>query len=282
MQTRTVLCLGPHGFHTLAYHLWGDPQADRVLVCAHGLTRTGRDFDALASHLAEFYRVACPDFPGRGGSEWLVHPEDYAYPLYLSDMAALLAHLDTRQVDWVGTSMGGLVGMMLAAQPGTPIRHLVLNDVGPLIPKEALARIAAYVGMAPRFATLAEAEAHLRQVHEPFGPLTDAQWHNLSVHSVRQLDDGSYTLHYDPGIAVPVREAPLEDISLWPVWEAVACPVLVLRGQDSDILPRAVAEEMLHRGPPCQLVEFPGIGHAPALLADDQIETVRDWLLRTP
>ncbi len=170
----------------MAYAEWGAAEAARVVLCVHGLTRSGRDFDRLAAALAASgCRVVCPDVVGRGSSDWLEDPAGYAYPQYLADMTALIARLDVEAVDWVGTSMGGLIGMMLAAQPGTPIRRLVINDIGPFIPKAALARIGDYLGQDQSFADLEAAEAHLRTVHAPFGPLTDAQWEHLTLHSVR-------------------------------------------------------------------------------------------------
>lgn len=277
-MTRTLRGLGPHGFHRVAYHEWGDPGNPRVVVCAHGLTRNGRDFDALAAALADRYRVACPDLPGRGLSEWLPRPGDYTYPVYLGDMVALFARLGGETVDWVGTSMGGLVGMMLAAQPGTPIRRLVLNDVGPFLPKAALERIGEYVGADPRFADFGALEGYLRRVHAPFGPLTGEQWRRLAKHSARPLPDGTLALHYDPAIGEAFRAAPPQDVDLWAVWDAVRCPVLVLRGAESDVLPRETAEEMGRRGPRGRLVELPGVGHAPALLEPGQLETVCSWL----
>ncbi|MHB8766380.1 MAG: alpha/beta fold hydrolase [Deferrisomatales bacterium] len=277
---RTLSSLGPHGFHRVAYTEWGDPAASRAVVCVHGLTRTGRDFDTLAAALAPAARVACPDLPGRGASDWLRFPADYGYPLYLADLAALLARLGVDEVDWVGTSLGGLLGMMLAAQPGTPVRRLVLNDVGPWIPRSALERIAAYVGADPRFASVAELERYLRQVHAPFGPLTDAQWRHLAETSARRVGDG-WALHYDPAIAQPLRAASLADVDLWALWGAVGCPVLVLRGADSDLLTAEVAAEMVRRRPGTRLAEFAGVGHAPALVSDGQVGAVLDWLAGT-
>ncbi|MFO1428681.1 MAG: alpha/beta hydrolase [Candidatus Competibacteraceae bacterium] len=278
MNSKHFLGLGPHGFHRVHYTEWGDPANDNILICVHSLTRQGRDFDALAAALENSYRVICPDIVGRGRSDWLAHKADYSYPQYLADMTALIARSGADRVDWVGTSMGGLIGMFLAAQPGTPVRKLVMNDVGPFIPKAGLQRIAEYVGKPVRFATLDEMERWLRLVAAPFGPLTDAQWRHLTVHSARQLDNGEYAFAYDPGIAETFK-AKLEDVDLWPVWEAVQCPVLLLRGAESDVLTRADAEAMQQRGPRATLVEFAGIGHAPALLASAQIEVVRDWLL---
>jgi pimeloyl-ACP methyl ester carboxylesterase len=279
MIEASLLCLGPHGFHRVAYTEWGDPSNRRILVCVHGLTRQGRDFDALATALGGTYRVACPDVAGRGRSDWLLHREDYGYPLYLADMASLIARLGVDEVDWVGTSMGGLIGLMLAAQPNSPIRRLVLNDVGPFVPKAALARLAAYVGADPRFASLAEAEAYLRRVHAPFGPLDDAQWRHMAEHSVRRGPGGGFALHYDPAIAEPFLRDDLQDVDLWPLWNAVRCPVLVVRGSESDLLLPETAQRMLTEGPEAELVEIPGVGHAPALMSDEQIGYVRQWLL---
>ena len=277
MRTQELRCLGPHGFHRMTYYGWGDVANPRVVVCVHGLTRNGRDFDTLARALALQFRVVCPDVAGRGLSQWLGHKQDYGYPIYLADMAALIARTGAEQVDWVGTSMGGLIGMMLAAQPETPIRRLVVNDIGPFVPRAALERLALYVGKAPRFATLDELERYLRMVMLPYGALTDQQWHHLATHSSRQSDDGSFGMCYDPAIA-DAFAGPLQDVVLWPIWDAIRCPTLVLRGRESDLLLRETAEEMTRRGPQAQLVEFAGIGHAPALMADDQIAVVREFL----
>jgi pimeloyl-ACP methyl ester carboxylesterase len=280
MTLESLLGLGPHGFHRVAYADWRTPGSRRTLVCCHGLTRTGRDFDVLAASLEGEYRVVCPDVPGRGRSDWLT-PADYGYPVYLSDMAALIARIGADEVDWLGTSMGGLVGMMLAAQPKTPIRRLILNDVGPFLPAAAVARIAAYVGTNPRCGSLAEAEAYLKSVHAPFGPLTGDQWRQLAEHSVRRLPEGGWALHYDPAIAQGFQALPPGDVNLWPVWDAVSCPVLVLRGAVSDVLTADTARAMQDRGPKDVTVrELAGIGHAPVLMDADQIALVREWLGR--
>jgi pimeloyl-ACP methyl ester carboxylesterase len=279
MTRRSLTCLGPHGFHRLVYWEWPGPPGARSLICAHGLTRNGRDFDALAAVLSAQYRVLCPDFPGRGQSPWLADPGDYGYPLYLADMAALIARLDIDEVDWVGTSMGGLVGMLLAAQPGTPIRRLVINDIGPLIAKEGLERIGSYVGRDPSFGDAAALEAALRQVAQPFGPLTDAQWRHLAAISTRRKPDGTLGFAYDPRIGDPFRAEPAKDIDLWASWDAIRCPTLLLRGAESDLLRAADAMAMTRRGPKALLIEFGGIGHAPALMAEDQIAAIRDFLL---
>ncbi|MBL8659916.1 MAG: alpha/beta hydrolase [Rhodospirillales bacterium] len=280
MRERSYLSLGAHGFHRIAYAEWGAPDQAQVAICVHGLTRNGRDFDCLAQALEDRYRVACPDLPGRGKSHWFTVRADYKPPVYLSDMAALIARMDVPQVDWIGTSLGGILGMTLAAQPNTPIRKLVVNDVGTFIDKAALARISDYVGQDPSFRSLEALEAYLREVHAPFGALTDAQWRHLAIHSARRDEAADvWRLHYDPGLVEPLKEWFSEDVDLWPVWEAITCPVLILRGAESDILLNETAEEMLTRGPEAELVVLPDIGHAPMLMDPAQIAVVRDWLL---
>ncbi len=280
MIERTLTCIGPHGFHRLAYIEWPGPSRDApVLLCVHGLTRNSRDFDVLAQTLSAHYRVVCPDMPGRGKSEWLGVAADYGYPLYLTDITALLARLDVERIDWVGTSMGGLIGMLFAALPNAAIGKLVINDVGALVPKAGIERIAAYVGLDPGFGDLAAFEAVLRRVHAPFGPLSDAQWRHLATHSSRRKPDGSIGFNYDPKIAEAFRQGPIGDVALWASWDAVTCPVLVLRGAQSDMLLASDAAAMTQRGPRAKLVEFAGIGHAPALMAEDQIAAIRDFLL---
>lgn len=278
LHERQFKNLSPHGFHRVVYRDWGNPGNPRVVVCVHGLTRNGRDFDALAEALAPQWRVLCPDMPGRGNSEWLRDPNDYAFPTYLSTLTAMLAHANVADVAWVGTSMGGLLGMVMAAQPETPVRRLVVNDVGPVIEPAALARIAGYVGMNPSFASFAALEAHVRAVSAPFGRLTDAQWEQLTSSTARQLPDGSWRLKYDPGIAVPFAQAASPASDAWPIWDAITCPTLLLRGAESDLLSRTTAEAMLLRGPKPAMIEIPGVGHAPMLLTPDQIEPVIAFL----
>jgi pimeloyl-ACP methyl ester carboxylesterase len=177
--------------------------------------------------------------------------------------------------------MGGLIGMMLAAQPGSPVRRLILNDVGPFLPAAAVERIAAYVGDAPRFGSVEEAEAYLRRVHARFGPLGPELWRRLAEHSVRRLPDGGFALHYDPAIGASFRQAPAQDVVLWPVWQRVRCPVLVLRGAESDLLSARTAQEMREGNAEVQVVKIPGVGHAPSLMVPEQIEVVRAWLRET-
>jgi pimeloyl-ACP methyl ester carboxylesterase len=224
--------------------------------------------------------VVCLDVAGRGDSDWLADPMLYAIPQYVADMVTLIARLDVEQVHWVGTSMGGLIGMVLASQTDSPVTKLVLNDAGPVIGKAALERIATYVGMAPPLPSLQAAEQLVRAVAAPFGPHTDEEWRLLTEVVVRKNADGGYRFHYDPKIAVPFRkDMPEGDMELWPVWDAIRCPSLVIRGAQSDLLSKATAEQMMARGPKAKLVELPGIGHAPTLMHDDQIRIVSEFLL---
>lgn len=278
MTRHSVLGMGSAAFHRLSYAAWGAPESPRMLMCVHGLTRNGRDFDFLAAALEDRYRVLCPDVLGRGASGWAVAASDYTNRQYVADAMLLLAREGADAVDWLGTSMGGLMGMIAAAMPGSPVRRLILNDIGPWIPKSALDRIAGYVGKDPRFADIAAVERYHREVHAPFGDLTDAQWRHLAMCNARPLAEGGYGLAYDPAIAEAFSAGPLADIDLWALWDRIACPVLVLRGAESDLLTRDVATEMTRRGPKAELIEFAGCGHAPALMSANQIAAVRDWL----
>ena len=275
-RERSLKSLSPHGFHRVVWHEWGDPGNPRVVVCVHGLTRTSRDFDVLGEAMARTHRVLAVDMPGRGRSEWLPVKTDYVIPTYLTTLTALIAASGAASVDWVGTSMGGLLGMMLAAQPGTPISRLVVNDVGPAIEPGALARISEYVGADPTFASEAEFLAYLRAI-SPFGPHDDAQWAHLAETTISRRPDGRFGFIYDPGIAVPFRETTAPP-DLWPLWDAISCPTLVLRGAESDLLSATTAHAMTRRGPRPRLVEFAGVGHAPMLLVRDQVATVVDFL----
>ncbi len=280
MRERNVQCLGPHGLHRMAYVEWGDPDNPRVLVCAHGLTRNGRDFDFLARFLAQHYRIVCPDVVGRGKSDWLPVKDDYQLPQYVSDMVTLLARLDVERVHWLGTSMGGLIGMALAAQERSPIARLVLNDVGPLLTAAAIRRIGEYVGQALAFPSYEEAERFMRAVSAPFGPLTDEQWSHLARHMIVPDGGGGFVFAYDPGIGEPFRKAMGDqDVDLWSFYDAVRCPTLVIRGAESDLLSHETALEMGRRGPRAQLMEIPAVGHAPMFLDEVQIGIVRDFLL---
>jgi pimeloyl-ACP methyl ester carboxylesterase len=304
----SVLCLSPGGFHRISYLDWGRHANKHVVVCVHGLARNSRDFDFLASELARECRVVCPDVVGRGDSEWLADKKDYRFSTYLADSAVLLARVTAparpaylglipgaqavggpKRIDWVGTSMGGLIGMLLAAKPGSPIRRLVLNDVGPFVSWGSLYRLKGYVGGGRSFPSVAAAESWIREVCAPFGRLTDKQWRHLARHSVFAAEKGNYQLRYDPGIGESMRghsdpEFPLgpnflAGIDLWSTWAQVRCPVLVLRGADSDVLTRATVDRMQAEKPDLQVAEFGGAGHAPALMDPQQIAAVTRFLL---
>lgn len=283
-----VQCLDALGLHRMAYWEWGDPANPRVLVCVHGLSRQGRDFDTLARALCDRWRVVCPDIVGRGRSDWLTDPMGYQVPAYVADMVTLLARLNAPHVDWLGTSMGGLIGMGVASlhgAHGSPIRKLILNDVGPRIEFEAVSRIAAYLGQPIRFSDLDEAADYMASISQGFGRFTREQWLALSRPMVQPLDDGpGLRLHYDPAIAAPFKAitpeaAAFGETLLWQRYDAIKCPTLLLRGADSDLLTHQTAQEMTRRGPRARLHEFTGVGHAPMFVADDQIAVVRDFLL---
>jgi len=271
------------GLRNMAYIEWGEPDA-KTLVCVHGLTRCARDFDFLAPEMARRgYRVICPDVAGRGDSDWLADPMDYAVPTYAKDMLLLLARLELESVHWVGTSLGGLIGMALAAMPGSPVEKLVLNDVGPVLTVAALQRIAAYLGKWPPLLSIEAAEQFVRATSASFGPHSDAEWRFLTEHVVRTNADGSLRMHYDPALAVPFNaDMPGGDVELWPFYDAISCPTLVLRGEQSDLLTRDTVAQMAARGPRARSVEIPGVGHAPTLIHSDQIAIVRDFLLTGP
>lgn len=272
-----VMGLSAAGFHHLSYYQWGDPDNGRVLICAHGLARNSRDFDRFAAALAPYYRVICPDFVGRGRSAWLPDPSFYSYEQYQRDAVVLLAAINADTVDWLGTSMGGLLGMMLAVQPQTPLRRLILNDIGPYIEEAALRRIADYLAPYPFYATVAEAERALRQSMASFGKLTPAQWRHLATHGVRPVASG-YRPHYHYAIVEGFRAGIEGDIDLWPLWQAITIPTFVIHGRDSDVLSQEVYATMLQR-PGVEGVVFEGVGHAPMLLDEAQIIPVKRWLL---
>ena len=307
MIESSFMSLDPHGFHRVAYTEWGRRADPHVVMCVHGLTRNGRDFDTLARALDGRCRLVCMDVAGRGRSDWLEHKEDYTFHLYQADAAALMAratnvksglphflHRSKLQenngaVDWIGTSMGGLIGMLIAAQPRSPIRRLVLNDVGPFIPWAALIRLKGYFGTRARFDSLEEVERAVRESCAQWGPMTDDQWRHLTAHSAQKLEDGTYRLAVDPAVGMAtawgwspnsqIGTRNLMGLELWSTWEAIRCPTLVLRGANSDVLETSTVERMLRDGPPTQVVELPGIGHAPSLMRPDQIQVIRRFLI---
>lgn len=300
-RLEVLTCANPLGLHRMAYWEWGDPDNDVVVVCAHGLTRSGRDFDVLAEHLAGRYRVVCPDVVGRGRSDWLPVGAMYGFGQYVADTAVLLARLRPRKLAWVGTSMGGLIalsllvglahlpsahngaGLGLPAEQGLRLDGLVLNDVGPQINTIGLARIAAYVGQTVRFKDFPEAVQYMRTISAAFGPHDPVQWEALTRHvMVRQGD--AYIKHYDPRIAEGLQvsvnpvTAQLLQAQLWQAYEKLAVPVMVVRGRESDILSAEMATLMQARHADTRVVDFPGIGHAPTLMQADQVQVVGDFL----
>ena len=271
------------GFHELHYCEWahrkrGRGDARRVVLCAHGYSGNARDFDPLARALSRDARVICPDVAGRGESAWLGSPLEYNFPQFLADINALIARLGVASVDWVGTSMGGLLGMLLASSPGSPIRRLVLNDVGAFLPMDSLRHIGRNLRAPGRFASLDAVEAHMRHTHREWGEISDAQWRQIALHGSRKVD-GEYRLHYDPKIARLLEPLPFAPgLFFWDAWYKVQCPVLLLRGESSSVLPRSVADTMLQVKPDAKLVEIAGSGHAPSLMVRDQIDIVGGFL----
>lgn len=276
MLQKHILCLNHQGFHNLAYTEWDQGAAQRTLVCVHGLTRNSRDFDTIAEELSTQMRVVCPDLVGRGASDWLSDAK-YTNEQYAFDITALIARLNVPKISWLGTSLGGGIGLYLAAQKNSPIECLVLNDIGPFIPKEALRRIAKYAGNAPTFATLIEAEQYIRHIYIDSDPLTDAQWQDLTKYSVQQKN-GTWHLAYDPKVIHKVPSIFILDINYWDMWEKITCPVLVLRGANSDILLKDTAERMQRTGPKATVIEVPNCGHAPSLRSAEQITIISNWL----
>ncbi len=260
-------------FYRMALNCWGDPAAPPV-VCVHGLSRNARDFDVLAAALADRRYVICVDLPGRGRSDWLAAPELYAPPSYVVALGHLLAQIG-RPVDWVGTSLGGICGMLVAAAAGNPVRRLVCNDIGPFLPKAALERIVGYVGHIPDCADVAGIEAHLRRVHAAFGKLTDAQWAAMAAHSSRVREDGRVTLHFDPAMVVPLLASTPADTDMWAVWEAITAPVLAIRGAQSDLL---LPETFSRMGERCRTYVVDDAGHAPALMDAASVGVIAGFL----
>lgn len=279
-RLKRVQCVSPSGLHQMSYTEWGAADNPRVLICVHGLTRNCRDFDALAEAMSAEYRVICPDVVGRGLSAHLRDPNGYGIAQYVADMVTLIARLDVEKVDWVGTSMGGLIGMALAAQEGNPIARLLINDVGPLITVDSLNRIAEYVGTDPTWGSVEEALAYIRLISASFGDLTDAQWRHLTDTSIVRRVDGRWGFRYDPNIATPFKAAFVDqDINLWPLYGMIKCPTLVVRGEQSDLLTKETWQQMGEFGPKAQLVELPNVGHAPMFLSQEQIVVAREFLL---
>jgi pimeloyl-ACP methyl ester carboxylesterase len=273
-----VRSIGHHGFHNIAYREWGDANERKTVFCVHGLTRNSHDFDPLARVLAARRRVICPDLAGRGRSDWLAHPRDYHLIQYNLDLTVLAARIGAEKFDWIGTSLGGLMGIALAGVPNSPIRRLVINDIAPEIPVPALRRLSFYIGEDRCFPNLNALEMHLRETLASFGPMTDTDWHRMAETSSIAAK-GGYCLAYDPRIAHNFRHYwLLIHANLWRYWDRITCPVLILRGANSDFLTPFLLERMLRRLPHAEVIEFEGVGHAPTLNAPDQIDPVAKWL----
>jgi pimeloyl-ACP methyl ester carboxylesterase len=290
-RLKSVQCSSPAGLHRMAYKEWGDPANPRVLVCVHGVTRVADDFDALARALSGHYRVVCPDVAGRGRSERLRDPGLYVVPQYVADMVTLIARVtavsengEDEAVHWVGTSMGGLIGMILASFENSPIRRMVLNDIGPVLDPAAMARIGEYIGQDVRFPDFETGARFVKEVSSSFGPHSEDEWRKLAGDVLVQEPGGKWVRHYDLGLAkafaaITPERAQQDQAALWAAFDAIRCPTLLIRGELSDLLSRATAEEMTRRGPKPQLAEIPGVGHAPTLMHAHQIAIVRDFLI---
>lgn len=303
-RLKVVMCSSPAGLHRMAYTEWGDPSNKKIVLCVHGLTRTGRDFDVLAKRLAQDYRVVCPDVVGRGMSDRLANPAFYAVPQYAADMVNLVDRLQPSELHWVGTSMGGLIGLAYAGalalarvqqQTLTPAQHhsnlpstgvrldrLVLNDVGPRLEPVSLVRIGQYVGEAIEFANFEDAVQYVKKTAASFGPHTKAQWQELTRYTYIE-QNGRWIKHYDLGLAVPFKSMTPEVAAqgeqyLWSAYASVQTPILILRGAESDLLSKQTLQHMLERNPQAKSYEFKGVGHAPTLMADDQVKVVTDFL----
>lgn len=280
-RTGKVRCISQHGFHQVAYGDWGDLHDDSLLMCVHGLTRNGHDFDAFAQRWQDKSRVVCPDLPGRGDSDWLNDPSDYHLLQYNMDMTVVAARFGYETYDWLGTSLGGLIGISLAGLDNSPIRRLILNDIGPEIPFSALRRITSYAGQQNTFPSVSDVEIHLRETLSPFGPMTDENWAQMAKTSSFETSDG-FVLHHDPDIMQNFRRYFMfMHFNLWKFWDRIRCPVLILRGEDSDFFTAGLLEKMIDRLPHAEAIEFEGVGHTPTLNAPSQIDPILDWLSRT-
>jgi cobalt-zinc-cadmium efflux system protein len=280
-RTHYVQCASTSGLHQMAYHEWGDPHNERVLICVHGLTRRGSDFTVLAKAMSDRYRVICPDVVGRGDSDWLDNPMLYGLPQYVADMVTLIARLGVQEVDWFGTSMGGLIGIFLAGQDNSPIRRMILNDVGPKIEATALKRLGDYVGKPLRFANKREGLVYLNRICAPFGDFTPGQWKDYNGPHLIQ-DGQEWILHYDPNIAKPfaalnMATAAMGEMMTWKAYEAIKAEMLIVRGAQSDLLSAKTVADMCVRNPRARSVEIPDVGHAPAFITPEQVAIARDF-----
>lgn len=299
MKKDYFLGVSEEGFHKIAYTEWGQSQLNTApVLCVHGFSRTGRDFDSLANHLSLAGKhVFCPDVVGRGASSWMKNSLHYTYEQYAADMNAMIARINAQQIDWIGTSMGGLIGMFLASLPNSPIRRLVINDIGPQIPLAAITRISERSALEPEFTSLEEAIAYFKIACAAFGTLNDEQWKTFTEHSIREVSPGKFTTNYDPGIKrtaikskftwntllnpQKILEGTFFDVDLWHVWRKITCPVLVVHGVRSDFLLPSIIEKMQSIHQQVEVLTVEDAGHAPALQDVKQLEAIQQWLNKT-
>lgn len=280
-QKDHVMGLGYNGFHRINYLEWGSADQD-TMVCVHGVSRNAHDFDFFAKKMMSDFHLVCPDVVGRGESDHLINGEGYDYLQYNSDMNALLARIGKPKVDWLGTSMGGIIGMVFASLPQSPIKRLILNDIGPEISRDSLSNIGEYIGLAPEFRTKEELEAYIRKVYVEFYPMSDADWGEMAQNASIRTKTGKFRLRMDPAIGDAFRESiPLFDIDMWDTWEKIHCPVLILRGKESSFFPKEIADKMVDTNANAQLVELEHAGHTPTLRNNAQVKVVQDWLKET-
>lgn len=280
-RTHYVQCASPSGMHKMAYHEWGDPNNPRVLICVHGLTRRGSDFKVLAKAMRDRYRVICPDVVGRGDSDWLENPMLYGIPQYVTDMNGLFAQLGLREVDWFGTSMGGLIGIFMASQKNSPIKKMIINDVGPRIEATALKRLNDYVGKPLRFNSKKEGLIYLNRICEPFGTFTPEQWKDYNGPHLKK-DGDQWIVHYDPDIVKPFAAvnkmtAMMGEMMTWKAYDAINAEMLVVRGADSDLISANTVSEMCRRNSKAKSTEILGVGHAPAFITPEQVSLAREF-----
>jgi pimeloyl-ACP methyl ester carboxylesterase len=277
MTSHSLACTHPHGTHQISYTQWGEADNPKVLFCVHGFTRNRRDFDYLAAELASEYRILCPDLVGHGDSDCLTHSKDYQYTQYITDILGLLTHLNLKRVNWLGTSMGGLIGMSLAVRPQSPIKRLILNDIGPVIPNKLIWLFKILKQPQNIFENESEVKHFLRSYIQ-VGELTEAQWQHVFQHSTRFAEDGSYRLAFDPNSFKLFQSVSAQKVDLWSIWETISCPTLVLHGKQSAILTTKTITRMRASHPNMQVITFPGIGHAPSLMNKEHIQIVKQWL----
>ena len=280
-RTNYVQCASPSGFHKMAYHEWGDPKNPRVLICVHGLTRRGSDFTVLAKAMRDRYRVICPDIVGRGDSDWLKNPMLYGIPQYVNDMNALLAQPGLHEVDWFGTSMGGLIGIFMASQKNSPIKKMIINDVGPRIEATALKRLNDYVGKPLRFNSKKEGLTYLNRICEPFGTFTPEQWKDYNGPHLKK-DGDQWIVHYDPDIVKPFSAvnkmtSMMGEMMTWKAYDAINAEMLIVRGAESDLISGLTVNEMCRRNPKAKSTEILGVGHAPAFITPEQVSLAREF-----